>query len=98
MVSFFGVSQATLENARMIPEGNTVPSNIERYKVDYEVVNYTFIDGDSTILEQIDLNFLEQFRRPDYDSRVEDPVTGLHVLLYGSMKKEGSHNINLESE
>ena len=57
------------------------PSNIERYGIDYIVKNYDF-NGDSTILESIDLNYMEQFRQADNDVELIDDNTGLTVVLF----------------
>lgn len=64
-------------------------TNLNRYGVDYEVLEYDF-QGDSTILEQIDLRALEQYRRYEYVNRVEDPNTGLIILLYPGKRNDDS--------
>jgi len=56
-------------------------SNIERYGLDYEVLNYDF-QGDSTILNQINLADLDQYRREDGKNKAFDENTGLTVVLY----------------
>ena len=57
-------------------------SNIERYNVDYKILNYSFMNGDSTILNQINLDELEAYRSPTENVHVIDPTTGLDVLLF----------------
>mmetsp|Transcript_36869 Transcript_36869/g.48436 ORF Transcript_36869/g.48436 Transcript_36869/m.48436 type:complete len:110 (-) Transcript_36869:1375-1704(-) len=57
------------------------PTHVERYGVDYTLKDYTFT-GDSTILESIDLDYLEQFRLATQDIEVVDTNTGLTVVLF----------------
>lgn len=81
--SVFGQS-STSRIATPIPP----QSNIERYGIDYEVKNYVFQNGDSTILNSIDLNYLEQFRLENSDAEVVDQTTGLVILLYYESRKK----------
>lgn len=81
----FVYSQTQPNSSRIatpIPE----KSNIERYNIDYTLKDYTFSNSDSTILNQIDLTHLENFRSEDHNVEVEDPSTGLIVILFYQKK------------
>lgn len=93
---FFGThSHAQLhtidQNDRTVKEIDP-PNNIERYGIDYELKDYVFNLGDSSILNTIDLNALEQFRNSDSDIEVTDPSTGLTVILF--WKKRGKAKLD----
>lgn len=76
------IDQTSKYNPQLAP-----PSNTERYGVDYILKDYVFTDGDSSVIELLDLDFLEQFRKNDVDVIETDPVTGQLVLLYAARKK-----------
>jgi hypothetical protein len=81
------ISQAfcQLENVDPNARSMTVlelPSQTERYGVDYELKDYTFVNGDSTVLEMLNLSVLEESRSEDHDVEVIDPSTGLVVILF----------------
>ncbi len=57
------------------------PSNIQRYGYDYIVNDYTFPNGDSSILELINLDQLESSRRQDVNVVETDAATGLSITL-----------------
>jgi len=59
-----------------------IPTNIERYEVDYKLKSHVFIDGDSSVLNQIDLRLLEEYRDTTEDVEITDPTTGLKVILF----------------
>lgn len=58
------------------------PTNIERYNVDYSLKNYTFENGDSTILNSIPLENYEHLRSPNTDIEVYDPISGETLILF----------------
>lgn len=62
-------------------------SNLQRYGLDYLLIDYTFVDGDSSIIELLDLDYLEQFRQNDVDVIHIDPISGQKVKLYAARKK-----------
>lgn len=74
------------------------PTPQERYKVDYEIADYIFINGDSTVLDLLNLDSLENMRSQANDIEVIDTATGLTVILYfEKRRKEGfSNTIKLE--
>ena len=57
-------------------------SHIDRYKEDYELKDYSFENGDSTILNHLDLDNLEPLRPSSGVIEVIDPNTGLEIILY----------------
>lgn len=58
------------------------PTNTERYNSDYLLKDYAFVNGDSTILEQIDLAAIEHLRSDSENIEVLDANTGLVVILF----------------
>ena len=69
-----------------------VPSNLERYNIDFKLVDESVIVSDSSILNQIDMINLETFRAQDQNVIVNDAVTGLDVILFYK-KKSGKINL-----
>ncbi len=59
-----------------------IPTNIERYQDDYELKNYNFVDGDSSILNSIDLDDFESMRQMDHDVEVEIEELQVVLILY----------------
>lgn len=59
-----------------------IPTNIERYQDDYELKNYHFVDGDSSILNSIDLDDFESMRQMDHDVEVEIEELQVVLILY----------------
>lgn len=93
----FSESQTDLTSRVMIPV--EIPSAIERYNVDYRLKDYQFQNGDSTVLLQLDLEYLDGLRIEDSDIEKVDPNTGLTVVLFNrkrNPKKEGTINPNAE--
>jgi hypothetical protein len=67
-------------SAQSVSELKTLPSNIDRYYVDYEIVgmtNPTAID-----VADIDLNQYEDLRLSGASIVVEDVTTGYTLILY----------------
>ena len=58
------------------------PTHTERYGVDYELTDYTFTNGDSLVLEKLNLSALEEYRQQDQNVQVVCPYTLLTVTLY----------------
>ena len=71
------------------------PNNVERYGIDYELKDYTFINGDSTILSQLNLEALEEFRSEDESVEAIDSNTGLIVILYQEKRNNTPNSLNL---
>lgn len=79
-ISFLCTSQVDY-TSKMVTPVHT-PTNIERYGVDYELKNYTFTSEDSTILNQLDLKQFEEFRNPSENIEINDPSSGLTIILF----------------
>ncbi len=81
----------------MIPQ--EIPSATERYNIDYCLKDYHFEDGDSTILYQLDLVYLDGLRMEDSNVEAVDPNTGLTVILFNRKKNpKKSQTINPNPE
>ena len=59
-----------------------LPTNTERYGIDYCLKNYTFNNADSSILETIPLHEYEHLRSNDTDVEIFDPVSGQTLILF----------------
>jgi hypothetical protein len=73
--------------SRLMQDPIQEPDAKDRYGIDYELKDYSFQHGDSTILFQLDLDGLESFRNPNMDVEVIDPNTGLVVILFHELRK-----------
>lgn len=83
--SNFSFGQLSLTERQMTPA--YIPNHIERYNVDYRLVDESIIVSDSSVLSQIDLEGLESNRALDHDVTVHDIATGLDIILF--YKKRG---------
>lgn len=86
----FAFSQSDLnssERYQQTPHYLTL-GNIERYGLDYELVNYNF-NGDSTILESLDLLGIEQYRNNFNDVEIDDYMHNVKILLYSGNRVPG---------
>jgi hypothetical protein len=73
------------------------PSNIERYQDDYELKNYTFVDGDSSILNSIQLDEYESLRQMDQNIEIDLTDLNQTLILYSvnsAGRKEKQSNLN----
>lgn len=82
-ISFLGYSQNSSSRYQFTVH---TESNIDRYNVDYVIKDYVFVNGDSTILENIDFSLIENQRKNDENVEVIDPTTGLTVVLFNRPK------------
>ena len=57
-------------------------SNISRYSIDYELKNQLFVDGDSSILNLINLEQYEYLREQSQDIEIFDESTEKIVILF----------------
>ncbi|OFZ53061.1 MAG: hypothetical protein A3D92_23460 [Bacteroidetes bacterium RIFCSPHIGHO2_02_FULL_44_7] len=78
----------TNSDARKINPNGEV-SNAQRYQVDYELVDYTFVNGDSTILDVLDLASMEYLRHDTMDQVYRDVNNDVAVLLYSRRRVYG---------
>lgn len=76
----YGLSAQT---AKMAPTAS-IPTNVERYGVDYELKNVT--TPDPGILVQLNLNQYESLRQQTSDVEVNDPQNNVTIVLYALEK------------
>jgi hypothetical protein len=57
-------------------------SNISRYSIDYELKNQIFLDGDSSILNLINLEQYENLRLQSEDIEIVDASTEKIIILF----------------
>jgi len=76
-------SQSIEERAAVAQE---IKSNIERYNVDYKILDESLIESDSSVLNLIDLDHLGNFRNETSNVVITDKRTGIKVVLF--FKKE----------
>ncbi len=62
------------------------PSNIERYKIDYELVDESLIATDNSILNSIDLSRLEFVRHETEDILFFDKTLNIELRVYSVQK------------
>ncbi len=92
-ISLVGYSQ--LEGISQTARYHTpfhAPSNTDRYGVDYELKDYTFVDGDSSVLELLDLDAIDHLRAEDHAVEVPDANLGVIVVLFH--EKRGTIIVN----
>lgn len=70
-----------------------IPTNIQRYKDDYELKKYDFEDGDSSILNSIDLKQYESFRQLNENVEIELNFMHRTLILY-SVESVGRKEIS----
>ena len=82
-------------NSESVSERNitpiTLPTNIERYGIDYKLEDESVIASDSSILNMIDLESLEPMRSEVQNVTVQDSVTSLDVILFHERKSKRSN-------
>ncbi len=59
-----------------------IPTNQERYQIDYELKDYVFIDGDSSILNQLNLDNYEQYRFLNENNEIFITAINQTLVLY----------------
>lgn len=74
-----------------------IPTNIERYQLDYELKDYTFVEGDSSILNSIDLDEYESMRQMNQNIEVQIVLnnTPQNLIIYAiiNLRKKNSTSI-----
>lgn len=74
------------QNTEKYAEPIRVRTNIERYKLDYELVDGTVIAGDNSILNSLELFRIEYVRQESDDVVFLDKNSGLEILVYSNQK------------
>ncbi len=65
-----------------VRENQSVPTNIQRYGNDYELVDFTLNTHNQSILETLDLASVEHLRLDTEDIIVSLPNSDYQILLY----------------
>lgn len=81
-LSFCAQAQVAKVNDKRNLSADRKLSNIERYQLDYELKDFVFVDGDSTILNAINLDAIEQVRLQGDDIEVFDYENDVTIILY----------------
>ena len=61
-------------------------NHVSHYKIDYELSNYNFIDGDSTLLNSINFDKIEAYRTELTDVEINYPSINETIILYSKRK------------
>lgn len=90
MIGTFSFGQSNLNSTERYQETpyHLTLNNIERYGLDYELINYNF-NGDSTMLESLDLLGIEQYRNNFNDVEINDYEHNVKILLYSGNRVPG---------
>ncbi len=83
--SILFASKSFAQESKMTIDLNGI-DNKNHHKIDYELKEFDFPNGDSTILTHIDLISLEQFRRLNHDIEFFIPEINQTVILYSTNK------------
>ena len=84
-------AQVNSEQSRSISVSNVVSEldSHESYGYDFEILNYSFANQDSSILDQIDINHLVSiYRQPSIDTHVGHLDLGIELLIYSEEKSK----------
>lgn len=77
------------QNSSRIEEYTPIISNLNRYKVDYEIKNTIDVPKEVD-LNKIDFRIYDIYRKIDEDVEVYDPYSGFIIILYSENKS--NHN------
>ena len=72
--------------------------NISSYQVEYELLDYNFIAGDSSILDLINMQEIYAIRLTDEDMVLSDLEHGVTILLYSYSKSLNRRKGELDTE
>ncbi len=75
------------------------PTNIERYQDDYELKNYTFVDGDSSILNSIQLDEYESLRQMDQNIEIDIVINDIpqKLIIYAIRNVRKRNTLMIQS-
>ena len=80
---------------RFITQSAHTPTNIERYKIDYQLLDESIISDSKEILLSLNLDQFEGLRLEDEDIQLVDKGTGIVIIFYSYSKcainKNNSH-------
>jgi hypothetical protein len=89
LITFIGYSQT---QKQAIPI--SIKTNQQRYKVDYELKDYVFINGDSSLLNSINIDAIEYQRAQSSDIEIFNSDINQIIVLYSKDKMVLIHNRN----
>ena len=69
--------------------------NIQRYNLDYELVDYTFVNGDSSILNELNITGTFHARRYDQDLLLTDIEHNVKILLYSEVRMRNAKGLSV---
>ena len=93
--AFAGIAQT--ENSKLNTDVIRVPTNCMRYKLDFEVKGWRGnVIQDSSLVNQLNLNFYESKRKDIDDVELFDSTTGLTVIVYSSAKTTANKTAKLQ--
>lgn len=76
----------TMVKASDAQETLTTENLVQNYGLDYELANYSFPPGDSSILNQLNLPTLFQHRDESKDKEFIDLEHGVTIIMYSRQK------------
>ena len=96
IISNYGISQTSpdISSRQVIPI--EVPTNLERYNVDYKLMDSTLLNGNWDLIDQVDLNYLDSFRSQSTSVQATDPITGFEIILFHEKRESYSPSENIE--
>ena len=68
-------------------------TNIQRYGLDYELIDYTFVNGDSTILNELDITANFHARLLNDDLVLTDIAHNVKILLYSESRMRAARGL-----
>ena len=70
----------------------SISLNIERYKLDYELIGHSFSNGDSTILDELNIDGMLLSRKTNIDVEITDLEHGVRILIYSESRAKEARN------
>jgi hypothetical protein len=69
--------------------------NIQRYNLDYELVDYTFVNGDSSILNELNITGTFHARLLNEDLLLTDIEHNVKILLYSETRMRTARGLSV---
>lgn len=70
-------------------------NNIQRYNLDYELVDYTFVNGDSSILNELNIVGTFHARLINEDLLLTDIQHNVKILLYSEYRMRAARGLSV---
>lgn len=94
----FTLIAQSLPNDNQFTESKKI-SNKDRYGLDYELLDYDFPNGDSTVLNEFDITKYFVWREEDIDKSIWQLEIGLEIILFSKNRSEQEWNkVNYSEE